>query len=82
VLTAGLDTGYMVIDLASKTKTITDDQGNDLWGYLTLDSDINRFRLEPDPIAPDGVNEISFILPGYTTDTLVTIDYNNRYLGI
>lgn len=79
-LMTGVSSGY--IDFDFENQTITDNLGNNLWGYLTGDSDIQQFRLEPDPIVANGLNEINIFLPGSTGATTVTIEYNTRYIGI
>lgn len=79
-ITTGVSSGY--IDFDFENQTITDNNGNNLWGYLTGDSDVQQFRLEPDPIVPNGLNEINIFLPGATGATTVSIMYNTRYIGI
>jgi hypothetical protein len=79
-LTTGVSSGY--IDFDFQNLTITDNNGNDLWGYLTPDSDVQQFRLEPDPIVANGLNQINFFLPGFTGSTTISVFYNLRYIGI
>lgn len=74
-------TGTLTIDLVNRT--ITDSSGNDLWGYLTAVSDIQAFRIEPDPIAGGGVNTLQFNVPDFDPNTgSVRVRYNTRYIGI
>lgn len=76
----GSSTRTVTIDL--NTPEITDDLGNSLFNYLSPDSDLQGFRLEPDPIVFDGINTLFFTIPGATGLTAVTVDYLTRYIGI
>lgn len=64
-------------------KTITDQNGVDRWGYLTPLSDIQAFKIEPDPIVPNGLNTLNYFLPGAVLgQTTVTIQYYRKFIGI
>ena len=76
----GIASGYIEINLANQT--ITDQDGNSLWGYLTENSDLQGFKLEPDPVVSGGVNQINIFLPGSDGSTTVNVFWNTRYIGI
>lgn len=46
-------------------KTVTRSDGVNLLGYVTDDSDLTDFLLQPDPIVPGGINNIALTLEGY-----------------
>lgn len=75
--------GEMVtITTAYGNKTITNQLGENLIGTLSTDSDLNFF-LAPDPLVAGGVNTLT--VSGNNADvsqTLVTMHYNTRYIGI
>lgn len=71
----------LLIDLYEKTVQLND--GTNMISFVTSDSDLTTFTLEPDPIAPGGVNEIrvSYVsrAPFGGPDAMV---WYNRYTGI
>jgi len=73
----------VTIDLTPGRKTVEDDLGNNLLAYISEDSDLTTWRLEVDPIAPGGVNEIDFIAGGIQVgQSAVNVSWRNRYIGI
>lgn len=77
----GSSTRTVTIDL--NTPAITDDLGISLFNYLSPDSDLQGFKLQPDPIVDGGINTLIFTIPGATDpQTTVGVDYLNRYIGI
>lgn len=71
----------LIIDL--ENGTVEDENGLDLSGYLTPDSDLVGFKIEVDPIVPGGNNSITITIPGYTIpNTTVLLSYKQRYIGI
>jgi len=64
-------------------KTISNDDGDNLIGTLTTDSDLATFHIAPDPEAPGGDNVIR--VQGASADSAVTqmvVKYYTRYIGI
>ena len=64
-------------------KTVTNEDGDNLIGTLTTDSDLATFNIAPDPTASDGENVIR--VQGAGADSAVTnmvVKYYNRYIGI
>ncbi len=61
---------------------ITDSGGNDVSQFLGPNSDLINFRIEPDPIAADGINEIVFDAPGQGANTDFSVSFNTRFIGI
>lgn len=82
-----LNLGYNIgagetVTINLEAKTITNNFGTNLIGYLSADSDLATWHLEPEPGAPAGVNTISFAGWGATGATMFTIAWNTRYVGI
>lgn len=82
-------TGYNIadgetvtIDLTFGYKTITSSVGGNIIGELTSDSDLATFHISPAPMAPGGVNNISFSGDNDGVNTSVTMTYYTRYIGI
>lgn len=77
-----IDAGRTVTITLRGAKTILRDDGVNLLNYLTSDSDLATFSLQPDPTAPDGVNRITVSGTGTTGASTVTLLYYDRYFGI
>lgn len=73
-------TRQLIIDL--DIPSIVDDLGNSLFNYLTPDSDLQSFRIEPEPITLNGLNTLIFTIPGSSGMTTVNIQYNTKFIGI
>ena len=74
--------GSAEFDLRFDKKTIVDEAGNSLLGYLR-GSDIGEFAILPDPLVAGGVNELLIGFTGYDPDsTSVVFSYHNRFIGI
>lgn len=72
----------VTITTAYGSKSITNQLGQNLIGTQSTDSDLNFF-LAPSPTVVGGVNTITISGNNANTDqTLVTLRYNARYLGI
>lgn len=63
-------------------KSVTNDDGDNLIGYLTTDSDLSTFHLSPDPIVEDGVNEMRIYSESVGDNTDLEIRWFDRLLGI
>jgi len=64
-------------------KTITNEDGDNLIGTLTTDSDLATFHIAPDPVATNGENVLR--AQGAGADSAITsmvVKYYNRYIGI
>lgn len=72
----------VTIDLSYAAKTITNNLGENLVGYLSTDSDLATWHLEPSPGAPGGVNTIDFAASGAGGSTALGMTYRARYTGI
>lgn len=76
-----LDGGEVVtIDLRFGYKTVKDANGVNLLGFVT--GDLGSFHIEPDPVAPGGVNNLSFYIASPAATGAVQMQYNTRYIGI
>jgi hypothetical protein len=72
----------VTFDLTYGKKTITNNLGVSLLGYLSSDSEIGLFSIQPDPIVADGVNDFVVSVDNGTTDTTVLFNYFDRYIAI
>lgn len=79
VATAPPDDGDVALMLGG---SISGEQGTNLVGYLTTDSDLATFHLATDPTAPGGINQIHVNGNGVTEATKITVCWYNRYIGI
>jgi len=70
----------VTIDLAPGVKTVIDDLGNNLIEYVS--GDLTTWRLEGDPLAPNGVNQILFNTVASYPGSGMRILYYNRWIGI
>ena len=72
----------VTIDTTPGVKTVTNGAGDNLLGYLSSDSDLGTFHLDPSPLAPLGVNRIYFSGINLGGVGQARIEWNNRYLGV
>lgn len=72
----------VTFDLRYGYKTVTDDLGTNLAGYVPATDDLADFCLWPDPLATDGENEIRLFCGGATGATSITIAWYDRYIGV
>lgn len=63
-------------------KTVTRSDGLNLLPFLTSDSDLTEFALQPDPTAPGGVNTLQISGSDATAATSIQLTYYHRYIGI
>ncbi len=68
-----------VLDLSPGVKTFTLDDGTNLLGYITTESDLTAWSLNP---INSGVNNISVVMTGTNSSSRVVMSYFDRYLGI
>lgn len=69
----------ITVDLEAGNKSVTLDDGTNLIGYLSQDSDLAEFYLTENN---NGNNQLRARASGVNTDTLVTVYWYDRYLGI
>ncbi len=77
-----LPAGYTITITLRGQKSIVLSDGTNLLNKLTPDSDLVSFSLQPDPIAPLGVNELRVTGTGTSPATSVTMSWYNRYFGV
>lgn len=70
----------VTIDLAPGRKTVADDLGTNLIGYIT--GDLATWRLEVDPIAAAGLNRIQFAVGWQGGGAAMNVYWYNRWIGI
>jgi len=70
------------ISLEFGNKTVVDNNGDNLIGFLSTDSDLANFRLEVDPTATDGLNTINVSGSNINENTAITMSWFDRYIGI
>lgn len=81
-LTATIPAGNYVTFILRGVKSIVRNDGLNLLNSLSADSDLTTFGLEPDPTAPNGVNQLQVSGSGTTVATGTVIHWYNRYFGI
>lgn len=72
----------VTFDLSYGVKSVTNNVGTNLQGYLSTSSDLATWHLEPAPGAPDGQNQIAFAGNGATGATAFGLTWNSRYYGV
>jgi hypothetical protein len=73
---------FRILDLTPGAISIVDGNGDSVFGDLGDDSNLVDFTIEPDPIAPSGVNTITAQIFDGTPATRFTIDYQERFYAI
>ena len=76
------DNTTVTISLEPGNKTIFDDLGNNLIGFLTTDSDLATFHLAPDPEVTDGANLFGVAASAIDAGSRIAIEWFTRYIGI
>lgn len=56
--------------------------GENLLGYISEDSSLGSFAIEPDPVVAGGINDFTVSIDNGTGDTLVIFKYYNRFIAI
>lgn len=64
------------------SKTVLRSDGVSLLNTLTPDSNLATFSLQPDPQAPNGINEIQIVGTGVGAATSASISWYTRYFGV
>lgn len=72
----------VTITLTPGSQTIENDDGLNLIGVVTPESNFSSFHLAPDPEVTDGENEIKINASGTNANTDFSFTYYNRYIGI
>jgi len=72
----------VTFDTTFGLKTVVSTVNGNIIGWLTDDSDLGTFRLEPDPVAPGGVNEFTFQALNTDANSALTVRYYDRYVGM
>ena len=77
----------MTFDLSYGVKTVLNQNGTNLIGSLSTDSDLATFHLTPDAevtanTANDGLNPISVTGTNLNEDSALMLKWYTRYIGI
>lgn len=72
----------VTITLTYGSKIIELDDGTNLMGFVTQDSNLGTFRLETDPTVSSGINSINVYGSAIDTNTSWQIQWYNRYIGL
>lgn len=72
----------VTFDLTYGRKSVRSSLIGSLLGYLSTDSSLGSFAIEPDPLVPNGANLFSVYIEDGSADTSVIIQYFNRYIGV
>lgn len=70
------------IDLTPGALSVYDHDGNDAFDELGANSNLVDFVIQPDPIAPGGVNDIQAQITGATAGSGFTVQYRERYFAL
>lgn len=70
------------VDLRYGRKTVTDQNGVNKFGSLSISSDIVNFGLYPDPVFASGIQNFSVSATATTNDSMVIMYFNNRFIGV
>lgn len=70
------------IDLRYAAKTVIDQNGVNKFSSLDINSNLVNWALYPDPAMPNGTNNIEVSATGGNSDTLVTLTYYARFIGV
>lgn len=77
-----VDGETVTICLEYGSKTIMNNSGDNLIGFLTEDSDLGTFHLAPDPEVANGLNAMTVNAVGVGANTTVTMYWYQRYIGV
>lgn len=73
----------ITIELQYGQRSVVDSLGNNLLYYMSPESDLTTFCIQPDPTVAGGVNNITFFFSGATDGvTGAVVTYYDRYIGI
>lgn len=73
----------VVFDLRYGRKLVTlSSTGESLLGYISDDSSLGNFAIEPDPVVANGVNQFSVSIDNGTAETQTIFQYYSRYVAI
>lgn len=83
MLNYGIAAGEVVtITTTPGSKSVVNNLGVNLTGYLTTDSDLATFHLDPAPLAPAGANALYICGVGASLDAQIVIRWFDRYVGL
>jgi len=72
----------VTISLEYGNKFVTDQNGVNLIGTVSSDSDLATFHLAPDPEVSGGVNVLSVSTSSLDVSSRIVISYNDRFIGL
>lgn len=72
----------ITIDLDPLKKTVTLNDGTNLIGALSEDSDLGTWRFAPRPEVSDGINNVSVSAGNATADSNIQFVWHPKYLGV
>lgn len=72
----------VTITLSYGRKSIVTSTGVSLIGYLTTDSDLADFTIQPDPLVDNGLNTFDVTFGSGNAQTSIQMQYKHRYAGI
>jgi hypothetical protein len=71
-----------IIDLTPGSLSVTDQDGNSVFGELGDDSNLVEFTIEPHPIAANGLNIVEADIVDASANTTFEIAYQERFFAI
>lgn len=72
----------VTITLAYNNKSVVNNLGQNLLSYITDDSTMGDFTIQPRNIVTGGINTFYVVTAGISGTTSVVLSYKNRYYGI
>lgn len=72
----------VTIDLSYGSKSVVDNQGNNLIGYLDENSDLTEFAINPEPVVEDGINSFGVSALNRDANAQFIVRYFTRYIGV
>lgn len=70
------------IDLSYGAKTVIDQNGINKFAALNINSNLVNWALYPDPTVSNGVNTLSVSATSTDSNTLISLTYYSRYIGV
>jgi len=75
-------TANEVVTLNLSKRTLVNNFGENLWGYLSPVSNIVSFKIEPDAVVPNGTQTLQFLANAGADALTAQLQYYTRYAGI
>lgn len=71
----------VTFNLGYDQKTVSNNFGQSLNGYISANSDMSDFCIQPEPLVTSGTNVIRVYIGNYTSHTSASLTYYDRFVG-